>query len=177
MACPGPAAVLNDIIGDVYVKSGSVTLGANYSATSAFTSGKSVVVYGQDARVLLEPQSGGLVSPLDFRIHAGQVIDNRGFTSGASRLVIKGGVMLETGLLFGSMTIYLLGGTLIYNPETDPASHAPRFFIEGGTLDVRDSKFAIPTNLVIKGPNGTILGNAVDKEAGIFDIDLGADYP
>lgn len=170
------AAVLNGVIGDVYVKSGRVTLGPQFDSSGAGAT-KSIAVYGIDSRLKIEVGSAGQAGPDQIRLIGGQIIDEHGFTLSTQSLIIKGGTMLETGLIAASMRVYIMGGTLIYNPATDPSGETPHFFVEGGVLDVRDSAFVIPTIQVVVGPNGTVLGNAVDTTGSFTDIDLSQDYP
>lgn len=165
-------------IGRLYIKRGRVIVAATGHFGDPGTDSW-LVLDGNRATCLIEPQAtGSAFQAATVRANSGFLENRRDFEASTDRLIIGGGTVLQTGLLKSTMHVYITGGgILIYEPSTDPASEAPLFFVDNGTLDIRDAKFTIPTTQVEIGRAGQILGSAIDLTSNFFDLDLREDNP
>lgn len=161
-------------VGSVFVKSGRVDVDttAQFIGTTTW-----LTVDGELANVVIEQSALADRVPDTIRVISGRLENKRDFENATDRLLVAGGDVLQTGLLDSTMTAYVTGGVLRYEPATDPASEAPWFLIDGGVLDIRGSRFAIPTSGVHVGRGGKVLGSTINKVGDFTTINLGEDYP
>ncbi len=163
----------NARIGRLYVKAGLVTMGSGASA-----GGDSwLVVDGHLARIIIEEAAAGSDMYNTVRVNAGGLENARDFEAATDLMIVNGGHVRQTGLLKSTMFVFVNGGVLHYAPKDDPIAEAPHIFVDGGALDIRDSEFAIPVTQVEIGRSGELLGNAIDRTASFFSLDLRDEYP
>lgn len=160
-------------IGRLYVKSGHVTVGSKASAGGTSW----LVLDGRLARVIVEEAASGSDMYNTVRVNAGKLENARDFEAATDVMIVNGGLVRQTGLIKSTMFVFINGGILEYAPKDDPTAEAPYFFIEGGTLDIRASEFTIPVTQVEVGTGGDLLGNAIDRTASFYSLDLRDEYP
>jgi hypothetical protein len=166
---------LKGILTRLYVKSGDVQVLSTGTFASA-TSGTWFLLSTNQSRLTIDAADAAELLPLVTRVDAGVLNNARDYTQSAQMLLINGGNVLQTGLLQNSMIVRISGGVLTYEPASDPAAETPIIFVDGGILDVRGSQWAIPALIEI-GVGGVLLGSAIDKVSGYYDLDLNEPYP
>lgn len=171
----GEAQLLGSV-GRLYCLSGQVTCQASHT-WGAVSNATWLFMTGNQTRLTIQAASGAETLPGLVRMMAGELTNHRDFTSADQVIEVSNGRLLQYGLLKSTMRLHITGGTVVYEPSSDPSGEAPYIFVDHGILDVRNSQWSIPTTSVEIGPGGVILGNAIDRGANFYDLDMNLPYP
>lgn len=152
----------------VFVKSGKVDFASTVSEIT------SLQVLNNLCKVTV---LGSTAIVNDMLILAGTVVNNH---DNWSKINMRGGHLIQKGLLKDTVDVLQLGGWIEYATTKDISTHNPDLFIYGGTFDARKLNANLTANDFIQGPNATILGNVLGQGGpsglGIV-IDLSETYP
>lgn len=164
----------------LFIKGGQCVLGPSVTGDASSNPDVNYLyIDGITAHVTIE-QLGGGAGPTWEKLHLydGLVFNKRDFTGGdsATLLMINGGELFQTGALVLNMHILLNAGRMHHAPKVDPSGDSV-FWLVNGTLDLRDSRFAIPALQVVRGRRGIILGSAIETNTSLVSLDLADDLP
>lgn len=170
------ALLTEGAIGALFVKSGRVIVAAGATFTGG-TAGTHLSIDGELASVVIEQSAASDRMPTIVRCVAGLLECKRDFEASTNALTVSGGTVLMTGLLKSTMVVTVSAGVLEYAPATDPTSEAPFFLIDGGTLDISKSAFAIPRSAVHLGRGGKLITGGTNPAATFINVELRARDP